>query len=447
MELTVVFLKILLRIMGLITGKRFRSSREIEGNFKYMDWNEKLWWAYKALIRQVERAQKGTQIEEYFAGQNLDFQPGRDFDVKSRLTLTAGGDLSASEVVYPESTVHLWDDVAKFYFSGDINCANLEAPLDPSKPPSGVPAVCLTAPDLNTSPAMLDRFAGNGPGIKFWATANNHSLDQGESGLIATLDFLDARRYPHAGTSRTSAEQMAVPLIEKNGIRVAFLSYTFSLNRYDPIPGKEYMTNLIRLNKPGSSIDLVQKQCQIAHDLNADIIVAILHWSIEFETYPLQNIITMGHRIMECGVDIILGGHPHVAQPMERYHFHDPYLNRDKEGFIIYSLGELVSYNAFSKNSRLAWLLKLEIAKGIFAGAGITKITGLKVLPIYTWIRNLPGGLYDYRLLDFRKMMALLSHGENPHGFTNREIKELKRLESLLYNRLLPANASNILAD
>jgi poly-gamma-glutamate synthesis protein (capsule biosynthesis protein) len=348
--------------------------------------------------------------------------------------------------VTPESTVHLWDDIKDFYFSGDIACANLECPLDASKPPSGVPSMCLTAPDLNTSPEMFERFTMGGKGVNFFSTANNHSLDMGEEGLSATLDFLDSKGYMHVGTSRTLNEQSDIPVIEKNGIRIGFISYTYCLNGKDPIPGKEYMTNVLRLNKPDTDISIIKQHVQAAKEKNADIVAAILHWSIEFETYPIENIIKMGHRIMdECDVDIILGGHPHVAQPMEKYLFKDPFTGHQKEGFIVYSLGECVSYNAFSRNSRLALTLKLDIEKGMDSGLPSTRVTGLKVQPVYTWIHTLEDGRCDYRLLDFIKTVEQLKNGQNPYGFNEKQINEFMRLNSLLNDRLLPGKKDNIL--
>lgn len=443
----IFLMKLLLYIIAFIKGERFKYSQEYEDNFKYMDINEKLWWGYKALIRQIENAEKGKDIEEYFAKQDLCFKVEEGFKAQSKLIITAGGDLNCSEIIRPDSTEHLWDDIEEFYFSGDIVCANLESPLDPSKPESGVPMMCLTAPSLNTSPEMFERFARSGKGVNFYATANNHSLDMGESGLKATLDFLDLKGYKHVGTSRTPEEQTDIPVIEKNGIKVAMLSYTYCLNGYDPIPGKEYMTNVIRLNKPDTDIGLIKEHVMTAKDRGADIITAILHWSIEFETYPIQNIIDMGHRICEAGVDVILGGHPHVAQPMEKYIHKDLNTGDTRESFIVYSLGEFVSFNAFSKNSRLALVVKLEIAKGMYDCKAVTKIAGLKVLPIYTWVRLFKDGKSDYRLLDFRKIMKRLECGKNPYSFSSKEIKELKRLETLLYNKLLPKDRNNLLVD
>lgn len=307
--------------------------------------------------------------------------------------------------------------------------------------------MCLTAPELNTTPEMLERFTRGGKGINLFATANNHSVDQGESGLVATLDFLDSKGYTKVGTSRTPEEQMDIPVIEKNGIRIAFLSYTYCLNGHDPIEGKEYMTNVIRLNKLDTDLSLIKKHVEVAHKKNADIIVGILHWSVEFESYPLENVIKMGHRVMECGVEIILGGHPHVSQPMEKYRYFDTYAKKEKEGFIVYSLGDFVAYNAFTKNSRITTVLKLEVSKGIEGNETTTKITDLKVLPVYICAPEYKDAITDFRLLNFRKIIKQLEKGENPNGFNEKRIKELKRLEVLLYNKILPADSSKIIAE
>lgn len=445
MSVSIFLAKQLLRAVSIFNGEKYKYSQEYEDNFKYMDIQEKLWWGYKALIKQIENGEKGKGIEEYFKNQDLTFDKDSSFESERTVTITTGGDLSTSEVLMPDSLTHLWDDVERFYFSGDIVCANLETPLYKEKPMSGVPTMCLAAPNLNTTSEMFECFARSGKGVNFFATANNHSLDMGEEGLVVTLDFLDYKGYKHVGTARTAEEQMDIPIVEKNDIKIAFLSYTYCLNGHDPIPGKEYMTNVIRLNKPDTDISLIKEHVQISHEKGADIVVAMLHWSIEFETYPIENVIKMGHRIIECGVDIILGGHPHVAQPMEKYSFIDPFTKRKKDGFIIYSLGELVSYNAFSKNSRLAFLLKLQISKRAQQEKSFTRVNKLRVLPIYTLVRKLENGEYDYRLLDFIKTMSKLSKGENSFGFTSIEIEELKRLEKLLYEKLLPRDISSII--
>lgn len=438
-------LRVFLRFIGFVKGDTYKYSQPYEDNFKYMSKKELLWWGYKANIKQIELAEKGKGIEEYFANQDFSFGVEEAFLPESKVTITAGGDLLSYEAITIENAQHIWDDVKSFYFDADIVYANLETPVVSERVASGVPLMCLTAPKLNTSPEMFELFTNYGNGINLFSTANNHCLDQGEEGLITTLDFLDSKEYVHVGTSRSREEQDNIPIIEKNGIKFAFLSYTYSLNGESISPDKSFMVNSLRLNKPDTDIALIEHHVRIARDKGADIITALLHWSVEFETYPIENVINMGHRIMECGIDIILGGHAHVAQPMEKYVFYDPYCKRKKEGFIIYSLGELVSVNLFSKNSWLANLIKLEIAKGVEAGEYVTKIIDLKVLPIYTCYRVLKGGASDYRILDFRKLVADLKKGKNIYELDNRVIEELMRLEKLLLNKILPQNATQIL--
>jgi len=440
-------LRVYLYLIGIIKGDKYKYSQEYEDNYKYMTKDEAVWWGYKSTIRQIENAEKGKGIEEYFAKQELSFTPDDSFVVESKLTISAGGDLLSYKVITPENAKHLWEDVMDHYFDADIVYANLETPVVPGKPFSGVPPMCLTAPKMNVSPAIFDLFTDGGKGINFFSTANNHSLDQGEEGLIATLDFLDSKGYKHVGTSRTRQEQDDIPIIEKNGIKVAFISYTYSLNGSELTPGNEYMANYLRLNKPDTDISLIQRHVKIAREKGADIVAALLHWSVEFETYPIENVIKMGHKIMDCGVDMILGGHAHVAQPMEKYSFYDPYHKRMKDGFIIYALGELTAVNLFSKNSWLANLIKLELSKGTENGATAVKITGLKVLPIYTCYRTFKDGSCDYRILDFRKTLQELRNGKNPYGLSRKVIRELKRLEQLLYNKVLPGDSTRILLD
>lgn len=207
MSIKFTLLRVLLYIIGFIKGEKYKYSQEYEDNFKYMDMEEKIWWGYKSVIKQIENGEKGKDIEEYFANQNLDFKADGEFKADKKIILTAGGDLSVSESIFPENTAHLWEDVKDFFFSANIICANLETPIVPSKPSTGVPDMCLTAPKLNTSPEMFELFTFGGKGINFFSTANNHSLDQGERGIIDTLNFLDSKGYGHVGTSRTKREQ------------------------------------------------------------------------------------------------------------------------------------------------------------------------------------------------------------------------------------------------
>jgi poly-gamma-glutamate synthesis protein (capsule biosynthesis protein) len=440
-------MKTALRIIGFINCRKYKYSQEYEDNFKYMDWKEKLWWGYKFFIRQPVFGEKGKDIEKYFAEQDLNFNKPEGFVESSSIKLNAAGDLNASPHIRVDNTKDMWGDVKVFYFSADIVAANLETPINQDSKADGVPTEFTSAPTLNSSPEMFERFALNEKGINFYATANNHCLDQGEKGLIATLDFLDSKGYPHAGSSRSETEQDDIPLIEKNGIKVGFVSYTYSLNGKEAPAGKEYLTNYIRINKPDTDIEIIRKHVKIAREKGADIVVAMLHWSIEFETYPIKNVIDMGHKIMECGVDIILGGHAHVAQPMEKYIYKDPFTNESRDGFIIYSLGDFISYHRHAKNTKLSWIIGLNISKGILNGKDSTVVSGLKIMPIYIYTGFRDGICKEFKLLRFKELLKQLDDGVNVYGFTIKEINEFKRLEKHLYGCLLPQKHDNLLAE
>lgn len=436
------FAKVLLRSISLLNRGSFSYSKPYEGNSKYMGVKEKVRWGYKYVVRQIEHAEKGKNIEEYFANQELDFLPDDDFREMSSISVTAGGDLMASKDINPRNTNHLWEDIRDFYFDADIITANLETPFAISKDSGNIPkGAFISAPKLNGTEEMFDRFVEGGKGINFFSTANNHCLDQGEDGLLETLDFIDRKGCMHVGTSRTKQEQMDIPVIHKNGIHVGILSYTFGVNGSDIPVGKEYMANYIRLNMPGTDLSLIEEHIRIAKKKKADIIIACLHWSLEFESYPIQNVIDMGHRILACGVDIIIGNHPHVMQPVEKYKYLDKYSNQQKEGFIAYALGDLVSIHKNLKNSRLGYLVKLRISKGMQSGRQCTRISDMKIKPIYLYSRFVQKQCVDFRLLDFVKLMEQRRSGTSEQRLEDKEIKELERLEKLLC-KLLPREAS-----
>ncbi len=429
--------KLKLRLQALTGGDRYRYSRPVEGNFNCLAPGEFDWWKYKYYIRQIEKAEKGKDIERFFKEQNLSFQTD-GFKKESEFVLSAGGDLLSGSEITPQTTEHLWDDVKDFYFDADTVYANLETPFAVSKKAGNAPKSGITdAPSLNGTAEMFDRFVNGGKGITFFSTANNHALDAGKDGLLETLNFLDAHGYPHVGTARTQEERDRIPIVEKNGIRVAFIAYTFSLNGKETPAGKEYLANYIRLNKPDSDLSLIRQHVSAARQKGADIVVACLHWSLEFESYPVSNVIHMGHRVLkETGADVILGNHAHVIQPLEKYHFTDPLTGAEKDGLIAYSLGNLVSdFN--TKNCRTSLLLKIGFAKGTQDGKPKTVINRLQVKPIYTYKHYDSGKCTDFRLLDFLKLTRQLKAGNNRFGIGKKEEKEIFRLERLFY-RLLP---------
>lgn len=417
----------------------FAAARPLEGNAATMNADERYWWGYKYYWGPIEEPEPGSGLREYFHGQELFIAPPEGFTETAGMTLCAGGDLLTYAGIRPDNTLGLWDDVRDFYFSGDIAYANLEAPIAYKLPPSYLPKSIMEHGAMNGTPAMFDRVVEGGKAVNFFSTANNHSLDMGEEGLIETLDFLDSRGYPHVGTARSSEERDKVAMSEKGGVKVAFVSFTFGTNTSNIPEGKKYLVNSLRLNKPDEDLAPLAAQVAAARAAGADFVVALLHWSLEFETYPATNIVTMGHRVAELGVDAIIGNHPHNVQPIEKYRYADKIVGASRETLIFYALGDLLSLHRTIPDSRLSCLIRLRLSKGTMvdnvAGAKLVaepRVTKLEVLPVYLFQKKRGGDCVDYRVLDFRKLAAELRSGVDKYGMSASMRGEFFRLEKLM---------------
>lgn len=436
--MTVILLKLACWFDWLLHREQFKYSQEIEGNAEFMNFGEKLWWGYKYFYKPIEKAQKGKNIEDYFHKQDLNFNLPQSFEKTNQLCLTAGGDILASHHIRTDNTKHLWDEAEDFLFHSDICCANLETPVVPSISASFVPKNIMKAPALNNSPEVFDLFYRDGEGINLFSTANNHCLDMGEEGLLETLEFLNQKGCAHVGTSSSPKERDEFPVIEKNGIRTAFLSYTFSTNGKQVPNGKEYLANYIRLNNPDCDISLIKEHIKKAKaEKKADIVIACIHWSLEFESYPIQNVIDMGHKLMLLGIDVIIGNHPHGIQPMEKYTFVDPFTGIEKEGLILYALGDLISCHEHIPNSRLNLLTRINIAKGKVGNKQVSLISGMTIRPMYIYSKMENNQCVDFRLMNFMKLIDTIKSNDKISNLDEATIKELKRLNKLM-NQLLP---------
>jgi poly-gamma-glutamate synthesis protein (capsule biosynthesis protein) len=219
--------------------------------------------------------------------------------------------------------------------------------------------------------------------------------------------------------------------VEKQGIRIAFLSYTYGLNGI-PIPeGKEYLLNLVRLNRSSGDLSLIEEQVRIAkQEKRADIIVACLHWGQEFESYPTQQYIDRGHRLLEMGIDIIVGNHAHGLQPAEQYPFTDPYTGQQKQGLILYALGDLLSWHP-ALNTRLGGLAKIRLQKGRVSGKPITIISGVEMKPTYLYGAIRREQCSDYRVMDLEALAAQAEAGTAPVALSRKQRSEVLRLRDL----------------
>lgn len=216
-----------------------------------------------------------------------------------------------------------FDSIAPWVREADYAIVNLETTLGQSNF-SGYP--CFSSPDAYAA-ALRDA------GFNLFLTANNHTLDRRDKGLRRTIAVLDSLHVDHIGTY-TDAEHRAdaIPFVKNiNGFRVGFLNYTYGTN------GIRVQGNVV--------VDYIDRD-RIKHDIaatrqaGAEIIVALPHWGIEYKLQENQAQRELAQFMLDQGVDIVMGGHPHVIQPM-----HIRYMDSGKQDqrLVVYSMGNFIS--------------------------------------------------------------------------------------------------------
>lgn len=215
-----------------------------------------------------------------------------------------------------------FEEVKPYIEAADIAIGNLEVTLG-GPPYTGYP--CFSAPD-----DWL--WAIKKTGFDVLTTSNNHCLDRGKRGLERTLTMTDSAGILTLGTYRNAEErhQRYPLLVEQNGIRFAFITYTYDMNGFEV-----EAPNVVNV------IDTTQmkRDILVARTMHPDVIIAIMHWGTEYKLLPDSYQRFHGQWLLEHGVDHIIGGHPHVIQPTE----YVPYADKPDYHLVVWSQGNFIS--------------------------------------------------------------------------------------------------------
>ena len=355
----------------------------------------------KKINRENENIIEESQAEEEMPNEpenEIKEEPKED----SKMKMTVIGDIMCHNTQYNDAYKantgtydfsYVFEDIKEYISTADLAIGNLETTF------AGKERGYSSYPTFNTPEELAENLKDLG--IDVVSTANNHCIDKGYKGIVSTLDYLDSAGIAHTGTSRSVEEQETVLVKEVNGIKIAFLSFTYGTNGI-PIPsGKEYSVNLI-------DEDFMLEQIELAKKEKPDIICASMHWGIEYQTKQNKEQEKLAELLFKNGVDIILGSHPHVLQPMKK-----KTITLDdgttKDGFVIYSLGNFMS-GQVKENTKNSIILNLDITKNGETG----KITIDKVdyIPIYMY-KSATGSVQRYRILDIEKSIEDYESGKN----------------------------------
>ena len=162
-------------------------------------------------------------------------------------------------------------------------------------------------------------------GFNLVSLANNHALDKDEAGILYSNEYWKGKNVITAGTYSSSDMRDDIKVYEQNGIKYAFLAYTTSTNGLNVPAGKDYLINVYSDEQAKEDIDKIKDK--------VDVIIVSMHWGDEYVLEPTESEKEIAQYLSSLGVNLIIGSHPHVIQPVG-------YVN---DTLVIYSLGNFLS--------------------------------------------------------------------------------------------------------
>ena len=350
-------------LLAIFYGKKWKYTlKDFDEDPFYFTWKDSLYLGYKYYFR--EPLQRHAELywsshsELVSASHVIKHKPSLE-----TVSISLGGDLMPYELINKNACKNLWEDCGEFFFSSDIVFANLETPIDKTKPVSLVPEVMLNDMHFNSNEEMFEIFNGNGKfkGYDVLSVANNHSLDQGKEGLLNTMKFLQEKNILTCGASFSLDTINDFPIIQRKGISIAFLAYTFSLNKFS-CGDEPWLCNHLRLNKRGEDFSLIKKQTEIARSRGAELVILSLHMGNAYQPFPDEHIVENVHRVAkETEAEVIVCNHAHNVQPHELFTWKNA-SGEEKHSLIFYALGDFVAYDIYVK-AQQTLMVKLHFSK------------------------------------------------------------------------------------
>ncbi len=234
-----------------------------------------------------------------------------------------------------------------------------------------------------------------GAGFDVVLSATNHTLDKGGKGLKNAFAYWKTKPAIRVlGINETEEAAKKICVIEKNGIKIAMLNYTFSLNGNQLPEDQPYLVNMLDKKKMAQDIALAEKE--------ADFTIVFPHWGTEYVYQPISMQKDLKDFFYAAGVDLVIGSHPHVLEPVEWV---------GEEGgrrmLVYYSLGNFLSYQREAPRM-LGGMAEVTITKD---NSG-THISQAGITPIITHYENGPADYHYalYKLTDYTPALA------NIHG-------------------------------
>ena len=224
----------------------------------------------------------------------------------------------------------------------------------------------------------------------------NHALDKGANGINRCLDYWNSN-YPELtvlGIHNSAESAEEVYIYQQNGIRIAILNYTYGTNGIPMPSSMPYAVDLLERGQVIADIAYAEE--------NADFTIVCPHWGTEYSLQPDSSQRNWTQLFLSQGVDLVIGTHPHVIEPIE-------WVSDDMghEMLVYYSLGNFVNWTASSgagiANRMVGGMADITLARN---DNGIVEIQNYGVHPLVCHVSKTPGQITTYFLEDYTEEMA-----------------------------------------
>ncbi len=305
-------------------------------------------------------------------------------DVLLHTRVTASGDFGGNY-----NFDHLFTNCKDIISSADLAIVNQEVIL------GGTELGISGYPSFNGPYEVADALVNAGFDVVLHAT--NHTLDRGKNGLIGCLTYWE-ETYPEieiAGVYLTEEASKEICVTEAGGAKIAVLNYTYGMNGI-PLPSDmPYCVDMLTWDREEEIRDDIKRARELA-----DIVIVAPHWGSEYTHVPGADQENWTELFFECGVDLVIGTHPHVVQPYEVID------DGNHKMAVYYSIGNYV-------NATEQWGSVTQRMLGALADVEFTKIDGeweltrTDAIPIVSHIEtDTKGELTVYLLSEYTEELA-----------------------------------------
>lgn len=323
-----------------------------------------------SVVEEKLEGKEAEKEEELIKGEIVEDPPIEIFQA----TIAAVGDILIHESLFKDAKIGeglydfkpMLEHVKPYIQQADVAFANQETML------GGVELKLSGYPMFNSpfevGEALIDT------GFDVVSIANNHTLDVGEKGVLNAIEFYTNNNLIYTGAYKSEEDRLKIRILERNGIVFSFLAYSYGTNGIRVPKGKDYLINLI-------DVDRINDEISRAKEIS-DVVVLSLHFGNEYEPLPNELQKMLANEFAKTGADIIFGHHPHVLQPMEWIEQED-----GRKTFVAYSLGNFLSGQKGIARE-IGGIAQLAVVKTVVDDEVSIELTDPRFLPVFTYKHN-----------------------------------------------------------